>query len=53
MKILDKSLNLDVQGQGCWSDCYCGPYWENKTSTKKKGCSWHAEDWSPETNIFL
>ncbi len=39
-KIEDTSLNLDVQGQGCWSDCYHGGHWELKTSTYTFGCSW-------------
>jgi len=52
MKILDKSLNMDVQGQGCWSDCYIGGYWTNKTSTTKPGCSWHSEDWGAEKWLF-
>lgn len=25
-KIEDTSMNLEVKGQGCWSDCYVGGY---------------------------
>lgn len=40
-KIEDKSLNLDVQGQGCWSDCYIGAHWEEKADFNTYGCEWH------------
>lgn len=43
-KIEDKSLNLDVQGQGCWDDCYIGGHWESKADKFTPGCVWHNED---------
>lgn len=43
-KIEDKSLNLDVQGQGCWNDCYTGGYWEKMANRDTPGCVWHNEN---------
>lgn len=40
-KIEDKSLNLDVQGQGCHDDCYIGAHWELKANYSTMGCEWH------------
>lgn len=40
-KIKDTSMNLEVKGQGCWSDCYNGGYWSGKKSTKTNGCSYY------------
>ena len=40
-KIEDKSLNLDVQGQGCHDDCYIGAHWELKANFNTMGCEWH------------
>lgn len=37
-KVNDKTMNLDVQGEGCWSDCYIGAYWEMRVDSKTKGC---------------
>lgn len=38
-KINDKSMNLDVQGEGCWDDCLeMGPHWELKKDFSTKGC---------------
>lgn len=52
MKITDKSLNLDVQGQGCWSDCYFGGQWRCKTSTKTKSCYYVPPCYCEYQNIF-
>lgn len=52
-KIEDKSMNLDVQGQGCWSDCFIGGHWENKSSQHTPGCNWIGDHYNAQTNIVL
>ncbi len=52
-KIQDKSLNLDVKGQGtgCWDDCFLrSGYWERKTS--HPNCSWIAPAYDWKDNFF-
>lgn len=39
MRIEDKSLNMDVQGQGCWDDCAHQGYWITKSSGTS-GCTY-------------
>ncbi|MCR5541241.1 MAG: hypothetical protein K6F71_10580 [Ruminococcus sp.] len=51
-KIEDKSLNLDVQGQGCWSDCYVGGHWEEKANSKTNGCIWYNADYTSKSCII-
>jgi hypothetical protein len=51
-KIEDKSLNLDVQGQGCHDDCYIGAHWELKANFNTMGCEWHNATYTAESNIF-
>ena len=41
-KIEDKSLNLDVQGQGCWNDCFIAAHYEQKTQNVK-GCIFYED----------
>lgn len=50
-RVEDKSVNLEVQGQGCWSDCTIHGHWENNTSKSK--CNWIATHTSPVTNVLL
>ena len=50
-KVEDKSVNLDVQGQGCWDDCTIYGHWENNTSAKS--CNWIGTHTSPVTNPML
>lgn len=52
-KIEDKSLNLDVQGQGCWSDCYIGGHWEAKADYNTFGCVWHNPDYTAKSSIVM
>ena len=33
-KIKDKSVNLEVRGQGCWDDCTVYGHWENNINRK-------------------
>lgn len=50
-KIQDKSLNLDVKGQGCWSDCLVHTgYYERRTSTPK--CDYIAPEYDWRNNLF-
>ncbi len=51
-KITDKSLNLDIQGQGCWDDCFIAGHWENRSSTSTAGCNWIGDHNSPHNNPF-
>lgn len=51
-KIMDKSMNLDVKGQGCWDDCFVrSGYWERRTSTPN--CNYIAAKYDWVTNPFL
>lgn len=50
-KVRDKSVNLDVQGQGCWDDCVHPSHWENNTSSKS--CVWTATHYSPKASTFF
>lgn len=52
-KIEDKSLNLDVQGQGCWSDCYIGGHWEAKADYSTNGCVWHNPNYTVKSSILM
>jgi len=52
MRILDKSLNLDVQGQGCWSDCYRSGFWSLKKSSSTKDCYWTEETYNEYNSIL-
>ncbi|SCX02050.1 hypothetical protein SAMN02910339_00336 [Lachnospiraceae bacterium YSD2013] len=52
-KIEDKSLNLDVQGQGCWDDCFIGEHWEAKSDFKTNGCSWHNDNYTAASCIIF
>ncbi|MDR2044601.1 MAG: hypothetical protein LBQ15_09605 [Clostridium sp.] len=51
-KIEDKSLNLDVQGQGCDDDCYIGAHWELKSDFSTPGCVRYNEAWTAVSTIF-
>ncbi|WDV47077.1 hypothetical protein PV797_05090 [Clostridiaceae bacterium M8S5] len=51
-KIKDTSLNLEIQGTGCWDDCYHGGHWELERSTQTEGCSWYGSYWDWITNPF-
>lgn len=52
-KIEDKSLNLDVQGQGCWGDCYIGGHWEKMADKYTLGCVWHNPDYTAKSSIVM
>lgn len=45
-KVTDKVHNLDIKGQGCWSDCYV-QVWVGNTSGVS-GCS-QEWGWTPQT----
>lgn len=51
-KIEDKSLNLDVQGQWCWDDCYIGAHWEFKADESTMGCVWYNANKTAKTWFF-
>lgn len=51
-KIEDKSLNLKVQGQGCWSDCWIGGHWELNSSMSTAGCNWIGGHYTSKTSVF-
>lgn len=48
MKITDKSLNLDVQGQSCWNDCYHPGSWSQKVSSGTSGCVYSGSYYNAE-----
>jgi hypothetical protein len=50
-KIEDKTLNLDVQGQGCWNDCFIGEHWELKTANVSE-CVFYTDKHTAKTFIF-
>ena len=52
-KIEDKSLNLDVQGQGCWDDCFISRHWEAKSDFNTMGCSWHNDKYTAASCIIF
>lgn len=52
-KIEDKSLNLDVQGQGCWNDCYIGAHWEKQANSYTPGCVWKNEDYTAQSSFVM
>ena len=52
MQIKDKSLNLDVQGQGCTDDCYVAGHWELKASPSTTGCVYYSPSYTGKGNIF-
>lgn len=45
-KVTDKVNNLDVKGQGCWSDCYTTVWLGNKSGGS--GCRSEL-GWTPQT----
>lgn len=51
-KIADTSLNMDVQGQGCWDDCYIGAHWENQSNSTQTGCIFYSPYWTLQKNFF-
>lgn len=52
-KIEDKSLNLDVQGQGCWNDCFIGAHWESKANGYTPGCVWKNDDYTSKSSFVM
>lgn len=52
-QIKDKSLNLEVQGQGCWDDCYIAGHWELRASSRTFGCVYYSPHYNAKTNPFL
>lgn len=52
-KIEDKSLNLDVQGQGCWNDCFIGAHWESKANEYTPGCVWKNDDYTSKSSFVM
>lgn len=52
-KIKDKSINLDVKGQGCWNDCFHAAHWENNTARNSKNCAYHGKSYNSQINMFL
>lgn len=51
-KIQNEKYNLDVHGEGCWSDCWVDGYWYHKKSTKTKGCGYRPGQYDSYKSIF-
>ncbi len=51
-KITEKPELLDVEGQGCWSDCYIGGRWVNQSSVGTKGCNYTGPHYTAYNSVF-
>ncbi|MNW41972.1 hypothetical protein D3C74_191330 [compost metagenome] len=51
-KITEKPELLDVEGQGCWTDCFIAGHYVNQRDTAQQGCYYVKEEHTPFNSIF-
>lgn len=51
-KITEKPELLDVEGQGCWDDCYIGGHYVNQSTVSQQGCYWKDPKPTAYNSIF-